>query len=219
MTLRLPFSLAAGFVFATAPLAAPVPTDSALPDKMTFRLGYFSRELTPIADPSLPSKVSFRIGLIAGNLYGKVNSPVLVQYLLTVGEPSTLDLATMKPTIERLAVPLTDSATRDGLVVIPRETRLARLSTVVAHPNTEKGVGAASFRGSPPSETLVIVYFDRPCKVSGSVRGPTATVSYDVTIEKRGVYMLRIVRDSPEAARVTMAARPVQLVLGVVPRR
>ena len=133
--------------------------------------------------------------------------------------PTVLDLRKARATIEALAAPLTEAGAKVGLVISPRETRFVRLATFVGYPGTENGVGGATFHGSARNENLVMVYFDRPCRVSGVSHRSQGSVLYDVEVAQRGLTLLKIVRDSSTSGHVAVTTLPSTLLLAVTPAK
>ncbi len=194
------------------------PSEDALTKTIKFQSGYYDQDDNPIAGDSLPREVSLRLSFIAGNLSGKVTTPSISSITVHVGETTTLDLANIRATAEQSAAVLTREATEAGLVTRPRETRIARLATTVSHPETKKGVGLTVFRRLATHESLIMVYFDRPCHLSGVVHARGAEVKYDVNVDKAGLRLLKIVKESSTRYGVTGSKTPEDMSLRIVPR-
>jgi hypothetical protein len=195
-------------------------TDEILPGKVSLKAVYVDRDLQPINDATLPNTIPLRVSLIPGNISGVADSPALFEFPLKVGEEKSLNLASAQQAVERSAAPLTKQGADSGLTITPPDAKFARFSTVVAYLDTDKGVGGASFRGSRRNETLLMVYFERPCKVSGVTHSRTATVTYNVGIARSGVHLLSLVRDSASSAHVTeVVTLSGPLTLSIVPSR
>jgi hypothetical protein len=208
--------VSAGSAMLDVAVAANVDT---VPGKITLQAEYFDKDSNLLNDPSLPRIVLFRMPVIAGNISGGVTSSDLIQLKIKVGMPTILDLGDLITAVTSLAAPLTKEAAAAGLVVTPKETRFARFATLVANPETGKGVGGARFETTEVDQTILLVYFDRPCQLSGVVRDRDNSIYFDVRVTSRGMHLLLVARDGQSNARVTHAAVPSVFILGITPRK
>ena len=208
--------VSAGLAMLDVAVAANVET---VPGKITLQAEYFDKDSNLLNDASLPRIVLFRMPIIAGNLAGEVTSPDLVQLKIKVGEPTILDLEEIITTVESSAASVTKEAAKAGLVVTPKEARFARFVTLVAYPETGKGVGGARFQTTEGNQTILLVYFDRPCQLSGVAHARGGSISYDVHVASRGIHLLMAVRDEQSNVRVTNASVPAVLVLRITPHK
>jgi hypothetical protein len=117
---------------------------------------------------------------------------------------------------EQSATVLTPNALADGLVTAPKETRIARLATVV-YQKPEKGLGRSTFRRIAAHESLILVYFDRPCYLSGAIHTRESEIAYDVNVDKAGLQWLKIVKKSSTRYAVSASKSPQEIFLRIVP--
>ena len=215
--------IAKGSVLKFSEASAYVPpatvSNETLPQTVTFQAAYFDSDQNPVKDVSLPEVASLRMAPIAGALAGPVSALPIFKLDIRIGEPAKLDLGQKKAEIERAAAPLTRAAADAGLVIVPPETRFARLSTIAASAgDADKGLGSTGFRSAAAGESLMMVYFDRPCTLSGVIRNRGSRVVYNIEIAKPGVHLIRLVRDTPSSVRAVAWAMPEKLFLGITPR-
>ena len=198
------------------------PTNSAAlraPASIRFQAGYFADDGTAIESESLPKAIGVHAVPIPGNIFGAPVFPALASVYVHTGEPSVLDLGSAESQLKSISTPLTEDGLKAGLRVNPPDARLARLGIFVANADTGKGVpGYASLIG-PSKEIYSIVYFDRPCVLSGVAHSEGKTVTYDIQILSPGIQLLAMAKVSP-ATFVVSRAEPQNLItLNIVPSK
>jgi hypothetical protein len=179
--------------------------DDSLVRVVSFRPGYFSpRDQREITEPSLPRSVMLQLPLIAGSTVGAFTSPPVVSEAVSVGKLVAVDLERLRVDVERVAVPITPEASRAGLRVTPQETKFARVATLVFHPKTRENLGLAGLWEPSAGWRLTLVYFDRPCKLTGILRtAGEAETHYDVHMTKPGFHLLKTEHQPSSIDRVT----------------
>lgn len=146
----------------------------------------------PLSSSQGPDTIAIVLALVPGELFGApAGRPIAVQQL-SDSRQFELDLNLLGERVEGETAPLTDNAARSGLVIAPEATRIARVATFAANPVTRRTIGYTGFTDSVSREPLLLVYFDRPCRVSGVVRWMGEEYFHDVTIAHRGFHWLRI---------------------------
>jgi hypothetical protein len=144
---------------------------NALPKTVTFQPAYLDSKRNPVKNASLPEILSFRMALIAGDVAGAVGTQPVFRFDVRIGEAARLDLGRKKTAIDASAAPLTKAAADAGLAITPPDTRIARLATVTTSiDDPAKSIGGTGFLGAAPGDALLMVYFDRPCTLSGVAR-------------------------------------------------
>ncbi len=129
-----------------------------------------------------PSGLMFAMGAIAGSISGNPGRVIWVD-IQDAGFVQ-LDLTSLS-TLSRQARPI---VTHEGssLRVTPAETRFARLSTQ-AQTRTNSLHDYTEFSDSETGDGLVLVYFDRPCRLSGRAtdfgRTPDEKLLFDYDVE------------------------------------
>ncbi len=180
-----------------------------------FRAVYFDKDQNRIGGEFLPETILFKIRLIPGSTFGEVTAPPITSIPVRIGETATLDLEAIRREVERSAAALTREASSGGLSIVPSETRIARLGTFAYGAESARGM-ASGFR-TERGERLYVVYFDRPCALTGvrHERGTTAT--YDVKVSISGFNWLKVAQETPTSIRITLLASPAPVVLGLLP--
>lgn len=129
-------------------------------------IGFNGKELH--AGPGIRrSDLYLKFALLPGNLHTERFLPFLDETLyLEDRSPIPLDLGHLA---ERLA-PKATSASETGspeFAVTPKETRFARLLPGISFTTSQNVKMKEGFYDADTRDTLMLVYFDRPCHVSG----------------------------------------------------
>jgi hypothetical protein len=118
----------------------------------------------------------------------------------------------------KTATGLTSAAAAVGLAIKPSDARLVRIATSILSEEPQWHSAVTNLADSLTKKTLVLVYFDRACRLSGAVithpsSGGTRTDDYHVVIEKAGLNWLetsKVGEDSHlEVRQAPASVRPV----------
>ena len=183
---------------------------------IVFIADYFDKDQNRISSELLPRTVSLRIRLIPGSTFGEVTSLPIASITAGIGETMTLDLEQMRVEVERSATTLTAEATQAGLSITPAATRIARLGTFVYDAKTQKGM-SSSFRDGARGDALNLVYFDQPCKLTGTRNQRGVKGIYSVEVKAAGFHLLRATQEKPNGIRITASSLPQSVYLGIFP--
>ena len=134
------------------------------------------------------------LGAISGEVYGTTQAEFKT---LGFGRSATigLPLSELERLSARRATALNSAAAAAGFTITPSDARLVRVATVLLSTEPAWHSAGTSLADAVTMKTLVLVYFDRPCRLSGAViahpsSGGTRTDNYDVVIEKAGLNWL-----------------------------
>lgn len=167
-----------------------------------------------------PKDSALWLGTIPGDLYGSTQAE-----FKTIGIGGSISIAVPMTKLERFSATkarrLTSAAAASGFTVMPSDARLARVATGFLSQETLWHSANTGLADSSTKKILTLVYFDRPCRLSGAViaRGGTRTDDYDVVIEKAGLHLLETtkvtdshweIRRAPESARPTLTVKTRQ---------
>jgi hypothetical protein len=104
-----------------------------------------------------------------------------------------IDLLAIQTMLDRSAATLTAEAVNQGLKIEPAETRVARLATTMRVPLDRQYLLGIGFFDSQTKQGRTLVFFDRPCRVTGMLKTPSGTpASVDLTIQRSGLTWLEI---------------------------
>ena len=157
---------------------------------------------------------SLVLGAIAGSIGGNAGQTLQIVRIATL--PSVqINLTALGAATAENAEPQTASFVQSGLHVDPVDTRFLRVSTLLA-----SGYSYVGFIDPKSKNELLLMYFDRPCRLTGltagNVDGEMLTLTYDVTVEAPG--LIWIIRSSgPNGFVARVAHEPVGKMLVVAP--
>jgi hypothetical protein len=156
------------------------------------------------------------LGAISGEIYGTTQAEFKT---LGIGRSATivLPMSELERLSARSATVLNSAAAAAGFNLIPSDARLVRVATSLLSEDPVWHSASTNLADAVTKKTLVLVYFDRPCRLSGAVithpaSGGTRTDNYDVGIEKAGFTWLETTKvdDShSEIRRAPASLRPV----------
>jgi hypothetical protein len=171
-----------------------------------------------------PRDSNLWLGAISGEIYGTTQVEIK-----TLGIGSVTAIAVPMTELEtssaKSATGLSSAAAAAGFMLTPSDARLLRIATGLLSKEPAWHSATTGFADSSTKKTLVLVYFDRPCRLSGAVvthpsGGGTRTDDYDVVIEKAGLNWLGStkvgedshleVRRAPESVRPVLTVRTKQ---------
>lgn len=135
--------------------------------------------------------------VVPGSITGPPSGPPLQTVAVQPGGAFELRLPAA---MESRASPF-DSA---SLAIEPAGTRVARLGTFHEYPEYGVFRGGGGFIDTSSGNSLLLVYFSNPARLSGAVRDPTGAYEYDVTVERAGWSWL-VVREQDNSSFLVQA--------------
>ena len=141
-----------------------------------------------------PDKWVAVLGVVPGGIFGaaRFRPPPEEAY----GNASTvpINLSEIQIGLSRQSATIS-SAAAAGWKIEPAETRFTRLATTIVSSDTDRGPFLIGFRDSVSKKSLVLVFFDRPCRLTGTAenQGPSGEIvenRIDVTVKKAGLNWL-----------------------------
>lgn len=97
--------------------------------------------------------------------------------------------------IEQLQTELSASAapfdvTETALMLEPQTTRLATINSYVLSTFDGEPLGISRWQNQRSKREMMLVYFDRPCRVLGSVFNGDTEIRFNVSVPEAGLYWL-----------------------------
>jgi hypothetical protein len=188
-------------------------------DSISVAVRFVNGSGNPILAHDRPEDASLLLGAIAGAIAGRPKGTlqtVRIAELPTIG----INLSNLSAAIEQEAATMTRTAAGAGLQITPADTKFARASTFLKWRGPPSGLHI-TFVDSDDSSNLTLVFFDRPCRLTGMVKqvnpDDKATIVFDVTIEKAGLSWLvttstgsteSVMHAAPASTRPTLVIRP-----------
>lgn len=160
---------------------------------------------------SRPAGLELTLGPIAGSITGTAH-----QYtqLVPIGHQRSISLA-----LDELSAKMDLQATKISgaapaiLQVIPQDTRFVRVATGVWFESKQPVTKSVGFLDAKTQDALTLVYFDRPCRLTGTAvrkteSGETLTKEYDVDVESAGFVWMTEKHDAQHHAKGIRAVAP-----------
>jgi hypothetical protein len=170
-----------------------------------------------------PRGSSLTLGVIPGAISG---NPTRVLQVDHIGKESgiEIDLGSFEEAIAGHSAPMTAAFAESGLRVDPVETRFARASTLLTYTGVLREDLLVEFADQDSKNPMTLVYFDRPCHLTGSKATINAAtekliLTYDVTIEKAGLNWLIRTPNGADGFIYRAAIESIQQMLVVAPAK
>jgi len=192
---------------ASADSATPTEASQVSSGTVTVPVYFLDESGKLVPSEKRPKDLVLQLGVIPGSVWGQ--SKAMLQ-TVHIGHDSVvqLDLAGLSAKAGRQVAQLRQ---REGesLQVSPPDTQFARVATGVWFSNrtVEFAIG---FYDSETTDSLTLLYFDRPCRLSGSaVYAKSASrFDYDVETESSGLVWMLSKHDGPSHVSESRALMP-----------
>jgi hypothetical protein len=170
----------------------------------------------PVSVDNRPTDSSLTLGVIAGAIAGK---PSRTLQVIPIGKLSTIEinLGSFEAAISKQAVAMTAHFADSGLRIDPVDSRFARASTMLRFRGSLPGNLFVGFVDPDSKYSLTLVYFDRPCRVTGVTTSEKLTLTYEVIVEKPGLNWLVRTPRAPGEFVLRVANEPIREMLVIAP--
>lgn len=139
-----------------------------------------------------PGRLALVFPYIPGQIFGSPGSELLFTALLTPQASLQLDLTRALSALDRGAITLQAGENTAGMSIRPAGTRLARIGTFPFDARTREPLGEGGFIDARTREHMILMYFDRPCALSGTLEVDGESYLHDITIPAAGFHFLRV---------------------------
>ena len=163
------------------------------------------------------SDVTVKMPLIAGSIFGSPNTGHVLIERAQIGTSVDLDIERLLSAGARLASPVESKMAQAGLVVEPRNARFARFGTFVFDSQTDKTIGFGGFIDRSTRTTLVLVYFDEPCRISGSLRLGALEAEHNIVVRSGGLHWIRVKETAANRYELDNFDATRSVILGIQP--
>ncbi|HTW37770.1 MAG TPA: hypothetical protein VMD49_04300 [Steroidobacteraceae bacterium] len=182
-------------------------------DVVRARLVFVGPDLrTPV--PALPASVlRLWCPFILGDLYGEPGTGDLAHAVLHPDLTLEIDLERSLGDLERSLEPTEFSL--HFLRAEPAEARIARLAPMVLQANGIEPLGRTYWIDADTQERLMLIFADRPVRITGQDRARGLTLSYDLLIARAGYVWVRERVASTGDLSYRVTPRPTHLELAV----
>jgi hypothetical protein len=179
------------------------------------RVEFFSPDLQVARDP-LPRN-SFRLffPFIAGDLYGPATTGDFIHPLINADYTFQIDFGRAQPDLTRSLQPTEFSL--DYLKIDPPDTRIARLAPLALQADGIEQVATTDWIDASTHERLMLVYVDRPARITGALMRDDYTIRYNIRAPVPGyIWIARRKTDDGEQM-YTEVEQPQSVVLALTP--
>lgn len=155
---------------------------------------------------------------IVGDLYG---SPTTGGFVHPVAGPGGTLVLDLNHTAAALASELGPTDFSLGFLrLTPPTARIARLTPLALERNGIDPVGPAEWLDARSRQTLMLVYFDRPARITGRVTRNGESLRYDISASQAGYVWIAVRHAAAHEVLLTAIPRPrrVLLVIRTAPR-
>jgi hypothetical protein len=179
------------------------------------RIVFFSPDLQVAQDP--PPRNTFRLFFryIAGDLYGPATTGDLVRPVINPDLTFDIDFGRVQPDLTRSLQPTEFSY--DYLKIDPPDARIARLAPVALQPDGIEQVATTEWIDGTTHERLMLVYVDRPARITGALVRNDYTIRYNIRANAAGYIWIARRQTEDGEQMYTEVRQPKSVVLALTP--
>jgi hypothetical protein len=176
---------------------------------------FFSADFQVASQPLPRSAFRLLFSYIAGDIYGPVTTPDLIHPILNDDLSFDIDFGSVQQDLNRELQPT--EFRLEFLKIEPAEARIARLTPLVLQPDGIDPVATADWIDGVTHQQLMLVYVDRPCRITGALARNDYTVRYSVRAAAAG-YIWIAGRQTQDGQHLyTEVAQPATVYLALTP--
>lgn len=164
-------------------------------------------------DPLAGQEIQVWFPAIAGHLFGTPN--VESSWSATPDDNGAFAFPLTEVAGELRKMSQAFDASETALLMEPEDTRFARINSYAVREFDGELLGRASWNDLETRSELILVYFDRACRMLGSVFHGEDELRVDLQIPAAGLYWLRKHRTLFGTTRLLITQEPKYLVLAI----
>lgn len=179
------------------------------------RIEFFSPDLQVSRDP-LPRN-SFRLffPFIAGDLYGPATTGDFIHPVINPDYTFQIDFGRVQSDLTRSLQPTEFSL--DYLRIDPPDARIARLAPLALQPDGIEQVATTDWIDASTHERLMLIYADRPARITGVLVRDDYTIRYNVRANAPGYFWIARRKTDDGEQMYTEVPQPQSVVLALTP--
>jgi hypothetical protein len=162
-----------------------------------------------------PRQIALVFPYVPGQIFGSPGSEVLFTELVTPEGTLHLQFERALPGLQEGAATLQATATTEGLSIRPARTRFARIGTFPFDARTRKPLGEGGFIDGRTREHLILMYFDRPCVLAGTLTVGQEKYVHTISIPVAGFHLLRVEQQGPRHHVLSRAEDPSGIIFSI----
>jgi hypothetical protein len=179
------------------------------------QIKFLASDLQVARDP--PPRGSFRLFFpyIAGDLYGPATTGDFIHPVINPDLTFDIDFSRVQQDLTRSLQPT--EFTLEYLKIDPPDARIARLAPLALQPDGIEQVAAADWVNEYTHERLMLVYVDRPARITGALVRDDYTIRYNVRAAAPGYIWIARRRTDDGEQMYTEVEKPDKVVLALTP--
>lgn len=146
--------------------------------------------------------LALELGVIPGSIFGGASIAPRWFEVITNSKSVIVPLNEYKDKISKYSRILRDDQVNADLMVSPKETKFARISTmgINARQNKYESGGIVD----PEGNSLILIYFDRPAHITGKSYIGSKPVIHDIQVTSEGFYWIKYISGLEEDTMTTI---------------
>jgi hypothetical protein len=179
------------------------------------QIQFFAPDLQVAREPLPHNAFRLFFPYIAGDLYGPATTGDFIHPVIHPDYSFEIDFGRVQQDLARSLQPTEFSL--DYLKIDPPDARIARLAPLALQPDGIEQVAVTDWIDAATHERLMLVYFDRPSRITGSLVRDDYTIRYNVRATAPGyVWIARRQTDDGEQM-YTEVEKPQNVTLALTP--
>lgn len=179
------------------------------------RIEFFSPDLQVMRDPLPRNGLRLFFPFIAGDLYGPATTGDFIHPVIDADYKFEIDFGRVQQDLTRSLQPTEFSL--DYLKIEPSDARIARLAPLALQPDGIEQVATTDWIDARTRERLMLVYVDRPARITGALIRDDYTIRYNIRATAAGyIWIARRQTDDGEQM-YTEVEQPQSVILALTP--
>jgi hypothetical protein len=179
------------------------------------RVRFFSTDLQAAQDPLPRNNFRLFFSYIAGDLYGAATTGDFIHPAINADYTFDIDLGHAQRDLDRSLQPTEFSL--GYLKIDPPDARIARLAPLALQPDGIEQVATTDWIDANTHERLMLVYVDRPARITGALVRNDYTIRYNVRANTRGYIWIARRQTEDGEQMYSEVSQPESIVLALTP--
>ncbi len=172
---------------------SPEPSsEQAALSELSISVEYFDDSNHKISPKYQPKRVVLSFPHIPGQIFGSPTEKSVFVTPVEVGDRTVVSLDDAQRLLESQALTLKDVAMTKGLSVRPKDTKFSRVGTFPHDAYTSELIGGGGFIDPASRNNLILMYFDRPSRITGDVVMDGKSTGHAIDIPAAGFHWIEV---------------------------
>ena len=158
----------------------PGEPDTTQAQSFEMSIAYYNENGDPLGHMMKGERILLLFPSIKGQIFGIPRHPILTEVTVSDDQPFMVELPSINSSHSAVMV---DTRFTSGLSILPAQTQMLRLATMAFEKETREPFAAGSLINPETGDNLILMYFSKPCSITGIVK--TSGLSYDHQIKIR----------------------------------